>query len=318
MKIRRINYIAVLLMFFWYFMPVLAIAQAIPQRSQQIESVSQSLSVSPLTFELTANPGNSLTNKIKISNPSNRPVNIRMTVEDFKPTGETGSVIITEDESYTYSLSQWVSVEPTEFTLPPLGQQVVTFTIDVPAQAEPGGHYGSVLAEVLPSEVEGGSAIAQKVGVLVLLSVAGEVTEQLLVKEFSAPSFIEEGPIVFLLRFENLGTVHVRPKGFISITNMLGKKEADIAFPQKNVLPNSIRKLEVSWDPGFAIGKYTATLVANYGINNLPLTAVITFWVVPWKKILVVFIATFIIITILFLARKRIRLALKVLFTGEK
>ena len=155
-------------------------------------------------------------------------------------------------------------------------------------------------------------------GVLVLLSVAGEVTENLLVKEFSAPSFVEDGPIVFLLRFENLGTVHVRPKGFISITNMLGKKEADIAFPQKNVLPNSIRKLEVSWDPGFAIGKYTATLVANYGTNNLPLTAVVTFWVIPWKKILVVFIVNFIIITILFLARKRIRLALKILFTGEK
>ncbi len=318
MRFKRISYPVVSLIVLWNFIPFLAVAQPIPQRSQQIESVSQSLSVSPLTFELTANPGTSLTNKIKVSNPSNKPVNIRMSVEDFKPAGETGSVIITEDENYTYSLAQWISVDPVEFTLPPLGQQVVNFTIKVPPQAEPGGHYGSILAEVLPGEVEGGSAIAQKVGVLVLLSVAGEVTERLLVKEFSVPSFVEKGPVVFLLRFENLGTVHVRPKGFISITNMLGKKEADIAFPQKNVLPNSIRKLEVNWNPGFAIGKYTATLVANYGTNNLPLTAVVTFWVVPWKKILMIFIVTFIVITVLFLARRRIRLALKILFTGEK
>ncbi len=318
MRLRKLSHLTLILISLWYFIPILSGAQVVPQRSQQVDITSQTLSVSPLTFELSANPGSTLTNKIKVSNPSSSPIKIRMSVEDFKPAGETGSVIITEDENYTYSLSKWVSVDPIEFTLPPMGQEVVSFTISVPLQAEPGGHYGSILAEVLPGEVEGGSAIAQKVGALILLSVAGEVSKQLLVKEFSAPSFVEEGPVVFLLRFENLGTVHVRPKGFISITNMLGKKEADIAFPQKNVLPNSIRKLEVNWDPDFAIGKYTATLVANYGSDNLPLSAVVTFWVVPWRTILTTFIITFIVITILYLTRKRIRLAIKVLFTGEK
>ncbi len=278
----------------------------------------QSVAVSPLTFELTANPGTSLTNKIKVSNPSNKPVKIKMSVEDFKPAGETGSVIITDDENYTYSLSQWISVDPVEFTLPPFGSQLVTFFIDVPPTAEPGGHYGTVLAEVLPVEVQGGSAISQKVGVLILLSVSGEVEEQLIIKEFSAPEFVESAPVRFLLRFENLGTVHTRPKGFISITNMLGEKEVDLPFPQKNVLPGSIRKVEVEWNPDFALGKYTATLVANYGINNLPLTAVVTFWVVPWKKILLIFSIVFIFFIFVFLGRRRIYLALKVLFTGDK
>ncbi len=310
MKVIKIFFLVIIIGIGWSGP---ALAQFLTQPDE-----AQSVSVSPLTFELTANPGVKLTNKIKVSNPSSRPVKIKMSVEDFKPAGETGSVIITDDENYTYSLSKWITVDPVEFTLPPSGSQLVTFVIDVPQTAEPGGHYGTVLAEALPVEVQGGSAISQKVGVLILLSVSGEVTEQLIIKEFSAPEFVESVPVRFLLRFENLGTVHVRPKGFISITNMLGEKEVDLPFPQKNVLPGSIRKVEAEWKPDFALGKYTATLVANYGINNLPLTAVVTFWVVPWKKILLIFSIIFVFLVFVFLARRRIYLALKVLFTGDK
>ncbi len=276
------------------------------------------ISISPLTFELTANPGETVKNKIKIYNPSNQPVFINMEVEDFTAVGETGSVVVQESDDETYSLARWVNLSPTEFTLSPNERKIVDFTINIPADGEPGGHYGSILASVSPPEVSGGSGIAQKVGALVLLSVAGEVNEKLIVKEFDAGKFYEKTPVDFLLRFENLGSVHARPRGFISITNMLGKKEIDIAFAQKNVLPNSIRKIDVRWDPPLAIGKYTATLVANYGVTNSPLSAVTSFWVFPWKMALVILVILIVVIIILVRSRKRLRLAFKVLLKGDR
>lgn len=283
------------------------------------QPLTRSISISPLTFELTANPGDSIQNKIKVSNPGNLEVLIVMEVEDFSAVGETGSVVVQEQENETFSLASWVELGEKEFVLAPRETRVVDFTINVPLDGEPGGHYGSILSAASPPEFTGGgSGISQKVGALVLLSVAGDVSEVLQVKEFSVPAFYEKPPVDFLLRFENLGTVHIRPRGFVSITNMFGKKEADIAFPQKNVLPNSIRKLDVSWEPELAIGKYTATLVANYGTQNSPLAAVASFWVFPWKIALVILLVLIIVLMIIVRSRQRIKLAVRVLFKGEK
>lgn len=285
-----------------------------------IEENARSITISPLTYELSANPGEQITNKIKVINSGTQPIFVKMEVEDFTAVGEGGGVVVQEKENKNFSLASWVILSETQFTLAPAEQKIIDFTINVPFDGEPGGHYGSILAVASPPEVlaASGSGVAQKVGSLILLSVAGEVTEQLAVKEFSTLSFFEKPPIDFILRFENKGTVHVRPRGFLSITNMFGKKEVDIPFPQKNVLPSSIRKIDVRWDPPVAIGKYTATLVANYGTENIPLFSTIVFWVFPWKLALLIFIVLVVVITLLIKSRRRLRLALRVLFKGDK
>lgn len=292
----------------------------LPTQAQETTEDSRSITISPLTYELSANPGEQIANKIKVINTGPQPIFVTMEVEDFTAVGEGGGVVVQEQENKTFSLASWVALSETQFTLTPAEQKIVDFTVSVPADGEPGGHYGSILAVASPPEVlaGGGSGVAQKVGSLLLLSVAGEVNENLIVKEFSAPSFLEKPPIDFILRFENKGTVHVRPRGFVLITNMFGRKEIDIPFPQKNVLPSSIRKVDVRWDPPLAIGKYTATLVANYGTENTPLLSTFVFWVFPWKLALVIFIGLVIVITLLIKFRRRLRLALRILLRGDK
>ncbi|MBU2577443.1 DUF916 domain-containing protein [Patescibacteria group bacterium] len=279
------------------------------------------VTVSPLTFELTANPGDTLTNTLKIYNPTESIISIKMEVEDFRPIGEVGQVIVEPEEEMIYSLKRWVKTTPAEFTLEPREQKFVDFAIEVPENAEPGGKYGSVLASTtgVIGEKVTGAAIAQKVGALVLLTVAGEVKEELKVKEFSAPSFLEYGPVPFVIRFENTGTVHARPRGYVSITNIWGKKATDVEFPQLNVIPGAIRKIETKWDNKWLFGKYTATLVGSYGTANLPFNpAVLTFWVFPWKIALGILLALALILTFFVKTRKRWQMAFRVLIRGEK
>jgi hypothetical protein len=279
-----------------------------------------SISISPLSFELTANPGDILTNKLNIYNRNNSTVPVKMEVEDFVASGEMGAVLVQETDNETYSLAKWIKVYPENIILKPNEKRIVTFEIIVPPDGEAGGHYGSVLASFGGDSVSGGSgsAISSKVASLVLLNVSGEVIEDLDVLDFSAPEFQEYGPVPFEIRFENKGTVHVKPRGFITITDMFGNKVKDLEFPFKNVLPGSVRRINIEWDGGFLMGKYTAMLVGSYGNNNEPLELnVVTFWVLPWKLMLGVSVVILIILTILFLTRKRIRLAAKILFRGE-
>ena len=279
------------------------------------------ITISPLTFELTANPGDVLVNKLKVYNPTNTTITIRMEVEDFTVTGELGQVVVEPFETETYSLKRWTTTQPETFSLGPKEQKFVEFRISIPENAEPGGHYGSILAStagVIGSEITG-TAIAQKVGSLALLTVSGEVVEALKIKEFTAPSFLEYGPVLFNIRFENTGTVHVRSRGFVTISDWRGKKVVDVEFPQKNVIPGAIRKVDASWDKKWLIGRYTATLVGSYGIGNLPINPqVIVFWIFPWKVALGIFLALTLLITYFVKTRKRWRMALRILIKGEK
>jgi hypothetical protein len=288
------------------------------------ENGSKGVGVSPLTFELTANPGNVIGNELKIYNPTDGAIFIKMEAEDFLPIGEEGKVITTseEDEDTTYSLRKWITITPSEFTLKKGEEKFVNFMIEVPVNAEPGGKYGSILAGVSGAVSEDGTmtstSVATKTGALVLLMVSGNLNEKLAITDFSAPSFQEYGPVPFEMRFENTGTVHVKPKGYIVITDWFGKNVAEFEFPQKNVMPGAARKIDIEWDTKWLFGKHTASVIGVYGTSNKNLTSqVITFWVFPWKLMLGVLIALIIIVIFFFKTRKRWRTALKILLKGE-
>ena len=281
------------------------------------------LSISPVTFELTGNPGDVLVNKLRIFNPTNSSIAIEMEIEDFAVAGEEGEVIVKEAENETYSLAKWIRVSPGSFTLRPNEQKFVDFIITIPLNAEPGGKYGSVLATtkgiMSPDEEMAGAAISTKVGALVLLTVSGDVVENLEIKEFSVPSFSETGPIPFVIRFENTGTVHVRPRGYVTITDWRSEKVIDIEFSQHTVIPGSVRKIKTLWDKKWAFGRFTATLVGNYGTGNIPLKPpVVVFWVFPWRIALGLFITLALVTTYFVKTRKRWKMALRILIKGER
>jgi len=249
--------------------------------SFRVDAQLTALSITPLTFELTANPGDSLSHKLKVYNPNDNNVFVKMEVEDFKTVGEEGQIIVVPDEETTYSLKKWVKTEPTEFALEPKEHRFVSFTIEVPKNAEPGGKYGSILASAT-SDTEEMPYFSVKQGSLILLTVSGDMIESLIIKEFSAPENSEKGPILFTIRFENNGTVQVIPRGYIAISDCQGEKIDDISFQQINILPDAVRKVEALWDRERLTGCYTATLVGSYGTTETPFTSEeITFRISP-------------------------------------
>lgn len=276
---------------------------------------SKGLTVIPPKFELFANPGDTISERLRLRNESDFPVTYTVLSEDFSSSGEEGAVTLEgETADPNFALATWLTPETNDITLQPKEEKTFTFSVAVPKEAEPGGHYASLLFSSGTEPVPGSAAVTSRIGSLVLLRVSGNVTEDANVENFTAPSYSKSGPIPFDLRLKNNGNVHIRPKGTIVITNLFNQKVAEIPLQGANVLPGAVRKMETMWDKTNPLGIYTATLVATYGQQNLPLTAATRFTAIsPVAAILitVALVAGIIFLISLFTGRGRLKKAFK-------
>lgn len=286
-----------------------------PQTKSYAQTESASLAIVPPSFDLALEPGESTASAIRIENLTDKPINLKVVTRNFTAQGEEGDINLTEEES-TFSLAKWITVTPNEIIVPQRSKQTFNFTISVPPDAEPGGHFGSIVFTTTPTAnlSESGALLAQEIGSLILTRVAGQSIEKAEIESFTPDvSFAEFGPISFTTRVKNLGNVHIKPTGIIEITDMLGNK-AVIPLESKNVLPEAVRKLSAKWGERSLIGKYTATLVLTYGSSSEKITASTEFYMFPVRYALAAFAGLF----ILFIIRKRLFKALKILIGKEK
>ena len=281
-------------------------------------ATARAVSLSPLTFEINVKPGETLSNFVTVFNNDSVKQSYAAEAQDFSAVGETGNVVIDNDAPKQVSAKQWIAFDPQTFEVEPGQSKDIRFTLNVPLDADPGGKYTSLLIGIAPGAVSGsGVGIASKVASLLLIRVAGDVTEKISVQSFDTRPFVETGPINFTLRLKNEGTVHLKPAGFIYVKDWTGREVQKLSLPQQRVIPGTIRAIEIVWDKKWLLGKYTANFAGIYGAANDPLLASVSFWVIPWKLISYVLLGLIIIGLILWLMRKRLLLALKILFKGE-
>jgi hypothetical protein len=269
---------------------------AMPSAAREATVGGTGVTIVPPSFELYGNPGDSLTERIKVRNDSDAEMRYSLLVEDFKAVGEEGGVgLIDDDQSNsTYSLAKWVFPEPKSFTLAAGQEKEISFSINIPKNAEPGGKYGSILVKIgEEGKVQSGASVSSRVGSLILLRVSGNVKEEASVASFKTDKgYYEKGPISFMLRVKNTGNNHIRPKGTIVVSNIFGQKVAQIDLNGKNVLPGAIRKMDTEWKPkGMLANRYTATLVATYGQSSgQSLSSSVSFIVFPKYMIVLMLI----------------------------
>jgi hypothetical protein len=279
------------------------------------QNSNNGLSITPFSLELTLEPGQTVTRTITLTNFTDQVADIAVSKRNFTANGEEGQVNLTEEET-GFSLASWISTTPQRKTLAPSQKQEFEVTISVPKNAEPGGHFGSVVFGTIPSQNlnQTGALLSQEVAGLILVKIPGDVTERAKIETFAAEKkFYNMGPVDFSIRVKNESTVHIRPEGVVTVTDMFGKKSV-VQVEGRNVLPGAIRKLSASHKENFLIGKYTADLKLSYGTqSNSVLTASTTFFAFPVRMGLI----GLSILIIVFLLRKRLGKALKTLLTGK-
>lgn len=269
----------------------------LPVRAQQPDQQMlqvEGLGISPFLIEVDVEPGKSSLNRITLTNTSDQPLPVDISIQDFVPNehGDGASFLESGQQSDPrFSIAEWITiVKQPQFIIEPRQQTTVEFTIEPPAEAEPGTHYGGILFSYRHRSVEDASVtVTQKAGTLVLANLG--VAHQLgSITNFHAQPSLDFGEVKFLLSFYNQGNVHVKPKGELQIENMLGRQVGSVLINKDAaiVLPEAQRSFEGSWKPGWRFGRYTAQAVMYYGNPKLEARAVVHFWIIPWQHIVMV------------------------------
>lgn len=289
------------------------------------------LTVSPVRIELTGDPGTVIEGELILTNEQEATRTFYSSSGNFEATGETGTPSFVPGEE---GLATWIETA-SSITLGSGGEKEVPYTITIPQDADPGGHFAAIFWGTSPPKTEEGGqvSIGTKVGVLILLRVSGEIEEGGGVLEFSTKDkqkFFSSLPVTFTYRFHNSGDDRIKPEGEMTIKNIFGGTSAVLPANKSegNILPQSIRKFEVSWEKtqnnkqqetsdkdikggffqdlkrewnNFALGRYTANLSLEYGASNEKARASFSFFVIPWR--ILTLAISFLIIAFLLLAK---------------
>jgi hypothetical protein len=274
------------------------------------------LTVNP-RLEFNADPGTIVHTQMRITNDERQSRTVFLAFENFNSQDETGTPTFSTRKE---DLAIWIKALPS-ITLGPGETIDLPVDIEVPKEAEPGGHFAAVffLSEPPPVGDAGKVGIESKLGTLILLRVNGDFLQDATILEFNTIGknrFFAQLPIQFFYRFQNIGDDHQKPLGDIQIRNIFGQP---VKFLVANtvdgsVLPKSIRKFTSIWtelggdlkqEPvielkeqtkltfwqaareqwhHFAFGRYTAQLKLVYGTKELKSArSEFVFYIIPWQ-----------------------------------
>lgn len=281
---------------------IILITAAIVLHTLYAQTNPPALIVHPSNLDVNLTPGSPTSGTIYVMNTTKNALTIQTELRNFTAQGEKGGIALTT-ENIPFSLASWIKVEPSKTEIPAGKEVAFKYTITPPQNAEPGGHFGSVVFATVPSAINNtGSAVSQEIAALILAKIPGDAKEDAILESITTDKpFYEFGPVHFTLRVKNQGGVHIQPFGVVEVTDMLGRK-FDAPLDPTNVLPNAVRQINATFNKHLLIGHYQAKIIASYGSGNLPLEGSVDFWAFPLRYAAV----GLVILIIFFLLRKRL------------
>ncbi|MEO5691296.1 MAG: hypothetical protein ABIQ64_03870 [Candidatus Saccharimonadales bacterium] len=219
----------------------------------------ESIVLSPASIRLKADSGQTVKDTFKVINDGTQAYDFVVYASPYSVANRTYTPNY-DQKKPDADLYTWVSFEKDVYTLNPGETVDIPYTIAVPADAAPGGHYSVLFAE---TQVNGdqSSQIARKkrVGAIVYATVAGDYITAGKQLSTNIDWLQLGGPIVATVFVENTGNVDFTMTESILIKNIVGAKVYQ-ETNEKVMLPKTTRDLELSWKNGPLMGLYNVTV----------------------------------------------------------
>jgi hypothetical protein len=310
-KTKRFLMAAATSLLFFMMSPLASAQQASPSGS--------GLSISPTITQLTISPGGTNHVTITLKNITVDDVVAKGEVDDFKADNNTGNpqIITNSTTPGPNSIKKFISTVD-DVPLAKGQQKSIVIGLDVPKSATPGAYYGIIRYRAVPKALAtpgpGQVALTASVGTIVLVTVPGQIREQVQVNGLHVyrgsreSSFFVRPPTSIGITITNFGNGFVRPFGTVEVHDVFNKIVATYQFnnPKQlgNILPNSSRTFTNNIKGASKIGRYTVIASVSYGSGSQVLTLQKTFWYVPlWLVILLLLVLA----TLIFLAVRAYR-----------
>jgi len=159
-------------------------------------------------------------------------------------------------------IESWIDFEKRSYFVRAGETVTVKYTVAVPENATPGGHYGVLFAETQPTGVPTATSVERKkrVGAIVYATVDGEYQVGGKMVEFDLPGLQFISPLKAMMLVENTGNADFAVNTRMLVTDLFGNKKYEVTKTYQ-VLPASQRKITMDWpqSPSFGLFKVTAS-----------------------------------------------------------
>ena len=133
------------------------------------------LTISPVRMEISGDPGQTLNGQIELFNEQSETKTFYSSAANFEARGDSGAPYFLPDTNK--GLASWIKAQES-ITLKAGERTKIPFTIQIPTGTEAGGYFAAILWGTSPAGQQSGQvSVSGKLGVLILLSVKGEIKE---------------------------------------------------------------------------------------------------------------------------------------------
>jgi len=215
-------------------------------------------------------PGQSRPGRIEVENPSNEAREIKIYVEDWVYTDDTGVKRFMPSGTADLSCANWITFAPAEFTVSAFGKEYVNYTVSVPQGAR-GGHYAVLFFESLmgkpTEETEVGAIVpvAIRIGSLFYIESEGTIKRDALIDELSLEKKSHDRLFQINVDFQNTGNVDVTANGTFNIIDKQGMVYARGEFNDVYTFPGDTAMLTSTWGEPLPKGIYDLIITVDLG-----------------------------------------------------
>ena len=233
------------------------------EQTSSTATPTESILLSPASKKYELNAGDTKTDSLRV-------VNDGAVAFDFAVYARPYYV----DESYQADFTskaqnadayRWVSFEKTSFHLEPNEHVEVQYSVRVPSNATPGGHYGVIFVETQPGpDSASGSVVRKKrLGSIMYATVDGNITTSGKSLGVDVPFFQFSAPLRISERVRNSGNTHFDVQTNVKVTDIFGGVKY-IVKSDSTILPDRTKRVVSDWaDPSW-IGLYKVTHTSSF------------------------------------------------------
>ncbi|MFJ3664998.1 WxL protein peptidoglycan domain-containing protein [Streptomyces sp. NPDC090106] len=287
-------------------------ARAADNGSWSVYPVSSRIAARPY-FYLSADPGQTLTDKVVVANKTDEPMTFRLYAADAYNTARDGGFAVRTLDERMRGVGVWAEPARTRIEVPARGKVTVPFTLKVPEGAEPGDHPGALVA--LDERVDRGDGsvalgVQRAVAARVYLRVGGPALSAIAVENVRVshhqplvPGFGDSTATVSYT-LHNTGNVTLNPKVELRATGLFGRTllARDLTRIPAELLPGEKVRLTEPWRGAPQLDWGDVKLTAS--AKDTRESASAGFFALPWLVAVVLLVAAAVGTVLLVRARR--------------
>jgi hypothetical protein len=235
---------------------LVAVAAAPVASAQSTSEGRESITASPSSVSFKINAGETRRDSMKIINDGDVAYDFAVYARPYSVQNELYDPNFSVVKQNT-NVHNWVQFEKTKYHLEPGQTAVVNYTIKVPVDAAPGGHYGVLFAETQQRGIGStGVARQKRVGNLIYAIVNGTYSTKGKLTQFVLPFWQKKVPLLSAARVTNTGNVDFTASVNTTAKDVFGRTKFTYRGDPR-VLPATTRRIEMNWEkaPNFGLFK---------------------------------------------------------------